>query len=96
MMMMRSQPGTNLFKRDFTNFKEREFEEEILKMNWESICKLGDDDPNLSRNNFFNSFTYQLDEFAPFKKVTKKEYNLMLKPWISKEILEKCNKGILF
>ena len=26
------------------NFNEREFEEEILKMNWESICKLGDED----------------------------------------------------
>ena len=36
--------------------------------------------------------TYLLDEFAPFKKVTRKEYRLMTKPWISKEILEKCKE----
>ena len=27
---------------------------------------------------------------APYKKVTRKEYKLMLKPWITKEILQKC------
>ena len=83
-------PDTNLYRRDFSNFSDREFEEEIVKMNWENICSLRKRNPNFSWNNFFNSFTYQLDEFAPFKKVTKKEYNLMFKPWISNEILEKC------
>ena len=87
-----SLPQANLYKRDFSNFNEREFEETILKMNWDTICDLGKGDPNYSFNNFFNSITYQLDEFAPFKKVTKKEYNLMLKPWISKEILDKCKR----
>ena len=29
---------------------------------------------------------------APYKKITKKEYKLMTKPWITNEILEKCNK----
>ena len=27
---------------------------------------------------------------APFKKVTLKEYRLMLKPWINNDILNKC------
>ena len=83
---------TNLFRRNFSNFNEREFKEEILNMNWVNICKIDKNDPNISWNNFFNSMTYQLDEYAPFKKVTKKEYNLMFKPWISKEILEKCKR----
>ena len=61
-------------------------------MNWKEICKLIQNEPILSFNNFFNSVAYQLDEFEPFKKVTTKEYNLMSKPWISKEILEKCRK----
>ena len=86
----RSLPDTNLFRRDLSNFNEREFEEVVLSMNWDKICNLEGNDPNFSCNNFFNCITYQLDEFAPFKKVTKKEYNLILKPWISKEILEKC------
>ena len=38
---------------------------------------------------FFNTFFYHLDEIAPYRKVTKNEYKLMLKPWISKEILNK-------
>ncbi len=88
----RSLPATNLFRRDFSYFNEREFGEVIHNTNWENICNLESNDPNLSCNNFFNTITYQLDEFAPFKKVTKKEYNLMLKPWISKEILENCKK----
>ena len=45
---------------------------------------------NISCNNIFNTFFYHLDEFAPYRKVTKNEYKLMLKPWISKEILNKC------
>ena len=83
-------PEINLVKRDLRNFNEREFEEIVLNMNWEEICDLKKKDPNLSFNNFFNSVTYQLDEFAPYKKVTKNEYKLMLKPWITKEILQKC------
>ena len=60
-------------------------------MNWEVICKLNLNNPDLSFKNFFNAITYQLDEFAPYKKVTKKfKFKLMLKPWISKEILQKC------
>ena len=29
---------------------------------------------------------------VPYKKVTRKEYKLMLKPWITDEILQKCKK----
>ena len=88
----RSLPKINLFKRDLRNFNEREFEETVLKLNWQNICNLQSNDPYLSCNNYFNSITYLLDEFAPFRKVTRKEYKLMLKPWISKEILQKCKE----
>ena len=33
-----------------------------------------------------------LDEFAPNKKVTKREFKLNYKPWISKEILQQCRE----
>ena len=58
-----------------------------------AICNLEKKDPDLSCIHFFNSITYLLDEFAPYKKVSKNEYKLMLKPWISKEILQKCKNG---
>ena len=59
-------------------------------MNWEQICNLEKKESELSYRNFYDTFTYSLDEFAPYRKVTKKEYKLMLKPWISKESLHKC------
>ena len=37
-----------------------------------------------------------MDEYAPFKKVTKNEQKLMSKPWISNEILIKCKKRDAF
>ena len=61
-------------------------------MSTAKVTNLNANDPNLSCNNFFNRISYLLDEFAPFKKVTKNEYKLMLKPWISKDILEKCKQ----
>ncbi len=41
---------------------------------------------------FYDRIIFHLDEMAPYKKVTQKEYRLMLKPWITKDILSKCNK----
>ena len=80
----RSFPKENSFRWDLSYFKEREFEDVVLNMNWiDIICALDKNDPNISCNNFFNILIYQLDEFAPLKKVTKNELNLMLKPCIS-------------
>ena len=43
-------------------------------------------DPNVSIENLYSHVNYILDEFAPYKKVSKKEYKLKSKPWILKEI----------
>ena len=51
-------------------------------------------DPNSSLNN--NSITYLLDEFSPMKKVTRKEYKLKFKPWITEEILQQCKETDFF
>ena len=83
-------PDVNIMKRDFRNFNEREFSESLDIMDWNKICNLELNDPNLSCKNFIDGITYLLDEFAPYKKVTKKELKLMTKPWISKDILKKC------
>ena len=84
----RAIPKINLYKRDFSNFIEDEFKEAVSNFNWDSIVNLQNKDPNLSLSNFYNSITYLLDEFAPYKKVTKREYKLKFKPWITSEILE--------
>ena len=86
-------PKKTIFKRDFRNFNEWEFNEEVIhKTNWDAICQLSLNDPDVSCNNFINTINYHLDEYAPYRKLTKKECNLLDKPWINNSILDKCNK----
>ena len=92
----RTLPKMNLFKRDLSHFNEREFNEALAHTNWNIICNMELNDPDLSFNNFFKGITFLLDEFAPYKKVTKKEYNLMMKPWISKKFFKSVIIEILF
>ena len=81
-----------MFKRDYSNFNENEFKEAIDRLDWESIVDVNQKDPNRSLNNIYNSITYLLDEFALMKNVTRKEYKLKFKPWITKEILQQCKE----
>ena len=80
-------------KRDFSKFNEREFEEIVINStDWNEVCMLHFNDANLSFKSFYDTINYHLDEMAPLKKVTLKQFKLMQKPWISKDILKKCNK----
>ena len=84
-------PKIDIFKRDFKMFNEREFKDEVIdKVDWNNICKLDQRDPDLSFNNFYDTLNHYLDEYAPFIKVTRKELELLQKPWITAEILSKC------
>ena len=49
-------------------------------------------DASVPFGSFYNKINYHLDEMAPFKKLTNKEFSLRLKPWITKEILKKCDE----
>ena len=76
----------NIKERNFKHFNEREFVETINLTQWVDILQLGKNDPNISIENLYSHVNYILDEFAPYKKVSKREYKLKSKPWISKEI----------
>merc|ERR1712208_259837 len=80
----RSLPENNIKKRDFSNFSEREFEEIVINdTNWDEICMMNYQDASVSFGSFYNKINYHLDEMAPFKKLTTKEFSLRLKPWIT-------------
>ena len=73
----RSVPAINMYKRDFSQFNHREFKDEIIyKVNWEGICNFRDNDPSRSFKSFYDTFNHYLDEYAPYKKVTRKNINL--------------------
>ena len=79
----------NVYERNFRDFNEREFNETLNQISWDSVLQLNDNDPNISFNNLHNNIVYLLDEFAPYRKITKKEFKLKAKPWIDHDILKK-------
>ena len=89
----RSLPEVNMFKRNYRNFNDAEFEEIVINgIDWDEICMFRLRNPNVSVKNFFDTINFHLDEMAPFEKVTLKNYRLMLKPWITSDILKKCDE----
>ena len=89
----RSLPENNLYKRDYSNYSDAEFEETVINgVNWDEICMLRLKNPSVSVKNFHDTIHFHLDEMAPLKNVTLKQYRLMIKPWITKDILKKCDE----
>ena len=82
----------NLYERNYKVFNEREFNETFINMDWNEILSLFENAPNISLNNLHQHINLLLDEIAPYKKVTKKQYKLKSKPWINGDILSKMQK----
>ena len=70
----------NLYERNFNIFNEREFDEALKNCDYDSILALDQNDPNLSMENLYNNTIFLLDEFAPYRKLSKKDYKLKSKP----------------
>ena len=80
-------------KRDFSSFIEREFEEDVTQnTDWDEICMLYIRDASASFKSFVDKINFHLDEMAPFKKISRKEYKLTQKPWIANDILKQCEE----
>ena len=87
----RSLPNRKMFKRGSLN--EREYEEIVINgVNWDEICMLHYGDASASFKSFYDTHMFYLDEMSPLHEVTLKEFRLMTKPWITKEILSKCDE----
>ena len=52
--------------------------------------------PIVPSKKFYDTLNFHLDEHAPYWKVTKKELELLQKPWITQEILFKCKHRDMF
>ena len=86
----RNLPEKKMFRRGPIN--EKEFEEVVINgINWEEICMIKYGDASASFKSFYDTNMFYLDEMSPLHEVTLKEFRLMTKPWITKEILAKCD-----
>ena len=89
----RSLPETLMFKKDFKQFNEREFEETVINgLDWEEICMIRIGSPSASFKSFHDTLNFHIDEMVPSKKITLKQFRLMQKPWITKDILSRCDE----
>ena len=86
-------PELSIYKRDWKSFSDREFEETVIRgVNWNEICMLRFKDPSVSLKSFHDTIKFYVDEMAPLKKLSIKQIRLVLKPWITNEILQKCKQ----
>ena len=89
----RSLPESLMLKKDFKQLSTREFEELVMNgLDWEEICMVRIGNPSASFKSFYDTLNFHIDEMVPTKQVTLKQFRLMLKPWITKDILEKCDE----
>ena len=65
-----------LYERNFTNFVDREFNVALRKINWDEMLLINENDLNIAINNFHQHINDLLDEFAPYKKLSKKDLKL--------------------
>ena len=81
-------PGShNIQIRNMKKFVEKDFIEDINKLDWVQLLDVDRGDLNHSFDTLISTINITLDKHAPFKKISKKELKLQNKPWISKGIL---------
>ena len=71
--------------RSYKNFNQNEFEFELGAIDWHST--FSNKNGNECCQLFFKKIEQLLDEMAPFKILSKKEYDLYKKPWLTSGIL---------
>ena len=74
----------NIFKRDYSNYNEQVFIEEITNNTWFT----GELDTNEQFDNFITGIENCLEKHAPLTKLNKIQSQKITKPWISKTILK--------
>ena len=74
------------FGRNFRNFKNNEFQEDLLKIDWDAYFR----DKNTDNCTYFlvKNIERLLDEMAPFKRLSNREIGLKQRPWITQDILK--------
>ena len=81
----KTNPFQNTFRRSFSDKKEEKFIE-CLKKNLEIIDFT--ESANSCFEKFLLAFKNTINEICPLRKVSRKQAQLLLKPWMSPEILK--------
>lgn len=72
--------------RDYSQFSETLFNNELSEIDWGSILMNSSNNPSKAFSTFFNKFNKTLNKHAPFKTISKRKLKQSTKPWITKGI----------
>ena len=61
-------------------------------LNWDNVLEVDKKDVNNSFNKCLLVFETLLNTYAPIQKLTKAEFKLKSKPWLTKEIMSSIKK----
>ena len=75
------------FRRDWSKFNEAVFKDEFDSVDWKNLLEIDKGDVDSSFNSFLDRFSSLYDKHVPLKQLTRRQADLLLKPWITKGIL---------
>ena len=76
------------YKRNYTNFNEASFLDDLSIQQWENHLQ----DPNDKYNDFYWRLENCINRHAPIRKLSKKELKIKSKPWITPMIQRKIKQ----
>ena len=79
------------FRRDWSKFDEATFKDEFDSVDWKDLLKTERGNVDLSFDSFLTRFSSLYDKHVPLKQLTRRQANLLLKPWITKGIRVSMN-----
>ena len=85
-----SKPNQQMYKRDLLNFNAENFCEDLHKLILNFFPQdnaINPNNLNMIFNNFINIFKTAIDNYAPLKKLSRRQRKLKLKPWITRGLL---------
>ena len=82
----------NLMKRDLKNFNKEALLADVMNVNWPEVLSLDKGDPNVSFENVDKIIKEIIDAHIPLKKLTKKDFKLQEKPWITTGIIKSIKR----
>ena len=65
-------PNINIYRRDYSNFNEDKFVEEVKLVEWQQLL-CSETDPSSMFTRFFNRLSLIIDKHIPIRQLTKKE-----------------------
>ncbi len=74
------------YGRSYRNFNQNEFETELKNIDWNTLFIAKNCDESYTI--FYEKIERLLDEMAPVRRLTRKEVNLLSRPWITNGILK--------